>query len=147
MDNFLSARDLIIQRLREQSVVTDAKKIRPATSAAWVTKNQLDQSVSVIFFDDVPDTTPGGQALRGSMQTSEQYWLLIISAKNVSDAGSAAQLDAGVIFMRVLRALQGHKLSPEHAELHRQKSPYRATDDNGFVHMPLLFSTRLITTV
>lgn len=145
MDNFLTASTLIVQRLRDEQVA-GTNKIRPAPSSAWVTKNAIDGSVNVIFFDDVPDLTPGGQSQRGKVQSSEQFWLIIVSAKNVADAGNAARQDAGIILLHTLVALQGHRLSPDHSELHRQKSPYRATDDNGFVHLPALFSTKVITT-
>jgi hypothetical protein len=145
VDNFLAASGLIVQRLRDESVAA-ANKIRPAPSAAWVTKNALDGSVNVIFFDDVPDLGQGGQSQRGKIQSSEQFWLVVVSAKNVADAGNAARQDAGIILLHTLIALQGHRLSPEHSELHRQKTPYRATDDNGFAHLPVLFSTKIITT-
>jgi len=145
LGNFLSASGLIIQRLVDEQVAA-ANKIRPAPSPAWVTKNALDGSVNVIFFDDVPDLTPGGQSQRGKVQSSEQFWLIIVSAKNVADAGNAARQDAGLILLNALVALQGFLLSPDHSELHRQKAPYRATDDNGFAHLPALFSTKVITT-
>jgi hypothetical protein len=144
MDNLLSASGLIIQRLIAASVA-EAVKIRPAPSAAHVAKHPLDGGVSVVFFDDVPEVAAGGQSQRGKSQASQQFWLIIVSARNVADAGNSARQDAGVTAMQALVALQGCKLSPEHGELHRQKSPYRATDDNGFVHLPMLFSTRIIT--
>lgn len=145
MNSFLSASALIVQRLLNEQVA-DAKKIRPAPSAAWVVQNALDASVNVIFFDDIPEEGPGGQSQRGKVQSSQQFWLIIVSAKNVADAGSRAGQDAGVIFLHTLVALQGYRLSPEHSELQRKKSPYRAIYDNGFAHLPALFSTQIITT-
>lgn len=145
MNSFLSASGLIIKRLVDEQVV-DAKKIRPAPSAAWVIANGLDASVNVVFYDDIPDENTGGQSQRGKVQSSQQLWLVIVSAKNVADAGSKASLDAGVIFLHTLIALQGYKLSPEHGELHRKRLPYRAVYDNGFAHLPALFATKIITT-
>jgi len=145
MHSFLSASGLIIQRLIEQQVA-DAKKIRPAPSAAWVVANALDGSVNVVFFDDVPDEGQGGQSQRGKVQISQQSWLLIVSAKNVADAGSKAGQDAGVILLQTLVSLQGYRLSPEHGELQRKKTQYRAIYDNGFAHLPALFSTQVIIT-
>ena len=144
MDSFLSASGLLIKRLRSQQV-TDNNKIRPAPSAAWAIKNALDGAVNVVFFDDIPDESQGGQRARGKVQTSRQLWLIIVSAKNVADAGTAASLDAGIIMLRTLVALQGHQLSPEHQELQRKKSPYRAVYENGFAHLPALLSTQIIT--
>lgn len=144
MDSFLSASGLLIERLHNQKV-TDAGKIRPAPSAAWAVKNALDGAVNVIFFDDIPDEGQGGQRAHGKLQTSQQLWLILVSSKNVSDAGTAASMDAGIILLRTLVALQGYQLSPNHQAMHRKKSPYRATYENGFAHLPVMFSTQVIT--
>lgn len=144
MDSFLSASGLLIDRLRSQQV-TDSHKIRPVPSAGWAVKNPLDGSVNVAFFDDIPDESQGGQRAHGRVQNSVQLWLIIVSSKNVSDAGAAASVDAGIIMLRALVALQGHQLSPAHQELHRKKSPYRAVYENGFAHLPVLLSTQVIT--
>ena len=143
--NYLDASGLIIQRLVSQRVA-DANKIRAAPSDRWVVANQLDASVAVIFYDDVPDVSPGGQVMRGKTKASEQFWQVVVSARNVADSGNAARQDAGVMLLQILTALQGWQPSSRHGALHRQKSPFRATDSNGFVHLPLLFSTHIITT-
>lgn len=145
VDNFLSAGALITQRLIDAGVAP-SNKVRRAQSASWVAANQLDGSVSVIFFDDQPDISAGGNARRGKTQASDQFWQIIVSSRNVADAGNAARQDAGVIVLQTLIALQGWIPSTKHGELYRQKSPVRATDNNGFVHMPLMFSTKVITT-
>jgi hypothetical protein len=145
MDSFLAASGLLIERLRDQRV-TDNSKIRPAPSAGWAVKNALDGAVNVIFFDDIPEEGQSAQTMRGKFQNSQQLWLIIVSSKNVSDAGAAASIDAGIILLRTLVALQGYRLSPGHGELQRKKSPYRAVYENGFAHLPVLFSTQIITT-
>ena len=142
MLSFLSASGLLIQRLVDQKVA-DAIKIRPAPSAAWVVANALDASINVIFLDDTPDED---SSQRGKVQVSQQFWLVIVSAKNVANAGTQAGQDAGVILLNTLVALQGYRLSKEHGELQRKKSPYRAIYDNGFAHLPVLFSTQILTT-
>jgi hypothetical protein len=144
MDSFLSASGLLIERLRNQRV-TDNNKIRPAPSAGWAVKNALDGAVNVVFFDDIPDESQGGQRAHGRVQNSQQLWLIIVSSKNVSDAGAAASVDAGIIMLRTLVALQGYQLSTNHQALHRKKSPYRAVYENGFAHLPVLLSTQIIT--
>ncbi len=145
MLSYLSASGLIMQRLVDEQVADD-KKVRPAPSAAWAIANALDASVNVIFYDDLPDESTGGSSQRGKVQSSQQLWLVIVSARNVADAGVRSSLDAGIIFLNTLVALQGYRLSAEHGELQRKRLPYRAIYDNGFAHLPALFSTKVITT-
>lgn len=147
MENFLSAGDLIIAKLQTILTSVPERNIRPAPSIDWAIANKLDNSISVIFFDDVPETGAAGEARRGKSQLSKQFWLLLIAKRNVADAaGSAARTDAGPIMAATLKALQGWPPSSEHGPLYRERSPYRATDRDGFVFIPLLFSTRITTT-
>ena len=146
MDNQLSASALLIKRLQEKTDVPK-RNIRQAPSIDWAIDNKIDNSISIIFFDDVPDTSPRGSMGKGRGQLSKQYWMLLIAQRNVSDAtGSAARTEAGEVFSQVLTFLQGWPPSKEHGELHREKSPFRATDKDGYVFIPLLFSTRITTT-
>ncbi|MCF7964213.1 MAG: hypothetical protein K9L79_01600 [Methylobacter tundripaludum] len=146
MDNFLSASALFEAYLQQQLPDVPERNIRAAVSLEWAVKNPLSPSVNIIFFDDVPDTGAGGTSMQGKVQSSLQYWLVLLSIRNVSDAGTAAQHDVGVLIISLLSALQGHRLSTQHQPLHRQKCPYRRTDKDGFAHFPFLFSTKIITT-
>lgn len=142
MSRYLSAADLIVAKLNSQLRLPTAN-IRHAVSLDWAVKNALSPSVSVIFFDDVPLATPSSR--HGNRQVSDQYWLLLITVRNVSDVGIQAIQEAGVLVEAVLNTLQGVELSLHHQPLVRQKCPYRKTDQNGFVFFPLMFSTWIVT--
>ncbi|MGZ8238584.1 MAG: phage tail terminator protein [Methylobacter sp.] len=146
MDNFLSASALLVAYAQQQITTVPEKNIRAAVNLEWAVNNALSPSVNIIFFDDVPVTDAGGTSMQGKVQASLQYWLVLVSIRNVADAGTAAQVDAGELIVSVLQALQGYPLSPQHQPLHRQKCPFRRTDKNGFAHFPFMFSTRIITT-
>lgn len=65
MDNFLAASALMVAYLRQQITTVPENNIRAAVSLEWAVKNALSPSVNVIFFDDVPDTGPGGSCGKG----------------------------------------------------------------------------------
>ena len=145
MKNHLSAASLLINRLQEKTD-TPTRNIKQAPSAKWVVEHPLHDSIYVIFFDDVPDTSAGGARAKGRGQHSKQYWEILITMRNVSDAtGSAARADAGEVFSQILEFLQGWAPSEDHQPLHREKHAVRATDRDGYVFIPLLFSTRITT--
>lgn len=146
MDNFLSAAALMSTYLQQHITTVPPNNIRAAASLEWVVKNPLSPAVSIIFFDDVPETGPGGSTQQGKTQASLQFWLILLSMRNVSDAGPAAQRDVGELIIALLTALQGCRLSEQHQPLHRQKCPFRKTDKDGFAHFPFLFATKIITT-
>jgi hypothetical protein len=141
--NYFDLGGLIVDYLKTPSALPDVSaNIRASASLEWVIKNPLHNSVNVVFFDDVP----GAEARRGASQISDQYWLIVVTCRNVSDPGVAVLADAGVLFGGVLRALQGWRPSPQHGELYRRKCLYRKTDRDGYGHIPALFSTRVFTT-
>lgn len=145
MDNFLSASGLMVTYLQQQITTVPSLNIRPAVSIEWAIKNALSPAINVIFVDDQPDTAEGGSRGRGKVQVSTQYWLILLSLRNVADAGTAAQVDAGELITQVLIALQGYELSDQHQPLYRQRCPFRKTDAAGFAHIPFMFSTKIIT--
>jgi hypothetical protein len=140
MSQFLAARNLIIACLASQLTC----KVRLAIDLDFVIKNALSPSVSVIFFDDVPDENPNAQFMQGKQQASHQFWLVVVSVRNVADIGNASLEEVGVIADTVLTALQGAKLSDQHTPLRRVKSPYRQTSIDGYTHLPLMFTTKII---
>jgi hypothetical protein len=146
MDNFLSASPLLVSHLQQQITTVPTVNIRPAVSIEWAVKNPLAPSVNIIWIEDQPDTGPGGVSMQGKSQLSMQFWLVLLSMRNVADAGTAAQSDVGELIISVLKALQGHRLSPDHQPLHRQKCVFRKTDKDGIAHIPFMFSTQIITT-
>jgi hypothetical protein len=142
--SYLAASHLLAQHLRENLIIP-AVNVREAVSLEWVIDKALSPSVNIIFFDDVPCSKEGGNPSNGHKQFSDQYWLIVITVRNVTDAGVAALQDSAVLIETTLKALQGHVLSEKHRLLIRQKCPYRKTDRSGYVHFPLLFSTRILT--
>ena len=144
MSQFLAASGLMIARLQSQLLPLQAYKVRAAHDLDFVIKNALSSSVNVIFFDDVPDETPAANFHHSVQQASNQFWLVIISAKNVSDVGNASLEDVGLMADSVLKALQGWRLSEQHTELVRAKCPFRKTTVDGFSHLPFMFSCKIV---
>jgi hypothetical protein len=148
MSSYLAASGLIIQRLKD--IITDVPplNIRAAITAEWAIKNALSPSLNVIFFDVTPVITPDskGVAQHGKVQLAQQFWVVMLSVRNVADAGNAAQLDAGVLIFDVLKALLGWRPSKDYEWLHWQHSPWRKTERDGFIHYPLMFSTQTTVT-
>jgi hypothetical protein len=144
IENFFSAGALIVKRLQDTVQSVPNLNIRLAPNQEWAIANALDQSIHVIFFDDQPDTSKNGSGFKGSPQISTQYWLVVVSLKNVSNVGSAARHDVGGLLVAALKTLQGFKLSPDHTPLTRQRSPFRNPDKGGYVHIPLMFTTSII---
>jgi hypothetical protein len=144
IENFFDAGALIVQRLQDKVQDVPALNIRLAPNQEWAIANALDKSIAVIFFDDQPNESKNGSGFKGSPQISTQYWLIVVSLKNVSNAGSAARHDVGGLIVTVLKALQAYRLSSDHTELKRARSPFRNPDKGGFVHIPLMFTTTII---
>lgn len=144
MSQFLAAQALIIARLETALTAVQGCKVRPAVDLAYVTENALHLSVSVIFFDDVAEESPVNQFNGYQNQASTQFYLAVISMRNVADIGNQSLLDVGVLADRVLTALQGVALSEQHTPLQRVKCPYRKTSLDGFTHLPFMFTTKII---
>jgi hypothetical protein len=140
MSKFLSAQALMIALLQTKLTC----KVRPAIDLDFVVKNALTPSVSVIFFDDVPDEKTTAQFNHGQQQSSHQFWLVVVSVRNVADVGNSALQDVGSLADTVLTTLQGETLSESHTYLQRVKSPYRQTTLDGYTHLPLMFSTNIV---
>lgn len=150
--DYFMAGDLMVARLRDQLPVP-ANQIRLAGSMDWVMRNPVSSSVNVVFLDDIVVEDKGNQ-YRGRVQLSDQVWLVIVSVRNVAaNAGVGALVTADPIIMATLKALQGFKLSGDYGELHRHRCPFRRTDmqlkqngkavEDGFTHIPFMFSTRI----
>ncbi len=141
--NYLIGGDLMATRLQEKIPTLPAINIRHAMSLEWVIKNPLHKSINIIFFDDVPDESATGRAQLNRTQASEQLWLVLVSLRNVANQGESALQESSALVGQVLNWLQGVVLSRDHEQLARKKCPYRKTDRDGFVHYPMLFSTRI----
>ena len=120
-----------------------SRNIREAPTLEWAAENVIDPSIAVIFFDDQPDAGKGGNWVGINNQTSNQLWLVVASVKNVSTANAAAKQSVGSLSVEILHALNDFQLSPDHAELIRVRCPFRHTENNGYAHIPFLFSTTI----
>lgn len=146
MSNYLAASALLEARLNVQMPGFPPANIRPAPSLDWAIRNQLAPSVNVIFFDDVPIETVTGSSRSAHSQASDQFWLLLVTGSSVEGVGNSAIDESGSLAGDVIAALLGCELSSQHGPLHRRKCPYRKTDRDGYSHVPLLFSTRIVLT-
>ncbi|MDD5272898.1 MAG: hypothetical protein PHU14_09290 [Methylovulum sp.] len=146
MADYLSAGQLIVARLRDQLTEVPTPNIRVALSLDWLVKNALHPSIGVVYHDDKVDTGPGGENKNGKSQVVWQIWLVLVSVRNVADAGGAAQAEAGQILAHVISVLQGYEIRKELNPLSRVPNIYRKSENNGFVHFPLMFATKVITT-
>lgn len=144
IENFFSAGELIVAQLKAKLNPPANLPIRVAPNQEWAINNVVDQAISVIFFDDQPKMSEHGSAGRGKKQISSQFWLVVVSQKNVQNVGVAARLEVGTVVVDVLSALQGHTLSPDHTPLKRERSQFRNPDKGAYVHIPLMFSTTII---
>ena len=143
--NFFSAGELIVEQLKAKLNPAANLPIRVAPNQEWAINNVVDQAISVIFFDDQPNAGNHGSAGRGKQQISTQFWLVVVSQKNVQNVGVAARFEVGTAVVNVLSALQGCKLSADHAHLKRERSQFRNPDKGAYVHIPLMFSTTIIS--
>lgn len=145
MSVFSSASALIIAALQAK-LLPETIRIYPADDLDYVIKNAMSPAISVIFFDDVAveGSVNNFRHLGKQEQASNQYWLVIISVRNVQDVGNTALQQIGDVVDTVLTTLQGHVLSEVHTPLNRVKSPYRKTTKNGFTHLPFMFSTKIV---
>jgi len=146
MANYLDAGRLIVERLRDQVTEVPGANIRTALSLDWLLKNALHPSIGVVYHDDKVDKGTGGENKNSKSQVVWQIWLILVSIRNVADAGEAAQVEAGQILERVISVLQGYEIRKELNPLARVPNVYRKSETNGFVHFPLMFATKVITT-
>jgi hypothetical protein len=142
--NFFGAGDLIVEHLKIKLNPPANFPIRVAPNQEWAVNNVVDQAISIIFFDDQPNTANHGSAGRSKSQSSTQFWLIVVSQKNVQNAGVAARLEIGTVVVDILKALQGYELSPDYRPLKRERSQFRNPDKGAYVHIPLMFSTSII---
>lgn len=144
MDNLLSAEALITARLISQvpellDSVFSAADLEGVTSAG-----QKTPAAHVFYFGDRIVEGPGGRSSQGDMQCVDQVWYVVLAVRNVKTqaTGVDARLEAGVLMKKVLKALQGFQLSPEHSPLKRVAGAppgFKA----GFLYLPLCFITRI----
>lgn len=139
IENFFSTGDLIVAYLKAKLNLPANFPIRVAPNQEWAINNVVDQAISVIFFDDQPK-----DGLAGKKQMSTQFWLVVVSQKNVQNVGVSARQDMGQLIVTMLQTLQGHSLSQNHTPLKRGRSQFRSPDKGAYVHVPFVFTTEII---
>jgi hypothetical protein len=142
MDNYLSAEQLIVDRLKAE-VVGLAGVFSAADLDGVVDRQQIVPAAHVLYDGDrIADGA--GRSSTGEKQKVEQLWYVVLAVRNARTAstGEAARADAGVLLLRILKALQGWRLSPEHDPMKRINgvNPGHAS---GFLYIPIRFSTTI----
>lgn len=144
-DNFFAFEQLLVTRLQAQLAdISPRVKIITSADLAGITEaQQVTPAVQVIYRGyRVQDVRTDGRAAR-----FEQTWLTVVATRNVASlrSGDAARLDAGVIALRVLKALMGHTLPGSSRPLRPVDAP-EAAYSAGFMYLPLAFAAELAIT-
>lgn len=143
LDNLLALEPLLVARLAERLADLSPKvHVLSAVDLAAVTEaTQVTPAVHVIYH--------GHRVLEsrsdGSSSRVAQTWLAVVATRNVRalNTGEAARADAGVIALRVCRALMGHKPAPASKPLSLVNGP-GAGFGAGFQYLPLAFEAELV---
>jgi hypothetical protein len=136
MENYLSAEQLIIDRLEAQ---IDGVHVLSAADLSGVDETrQVTPAVHVIYNGD----DLGDRAGDGADQIVRQRWLTVVATRNVRNIsdGKAAREDAGKIVLEVLDALAGWQPDGEHGNLVRIAGPSPAYR-TGYLYIPLAWHT------
>jgi hypothetical protein len=149
LDNYLVAEELIIRRLKFE-LGPDIYVFSAADLATVKESMQFLPAVHVFYGGDivsnVGEPTPG-RSWRRDSQIADQQWYVAVVTKSARDNRqvTAGRVEAGVICMKVIGALQGFSLSSAHEPLKRVngQSPFFKA---GFAVIPLLFTTRMTIT-
>ena len=136
----MSDYDLILAKLRADLELPDTS-IRAAINEEWAVKNALAPSVNVIYFDDVPTDGDKGRPTPRS-QYHDRWWLIIVTTRNVADAGIKAVAESEQHRDAVLKSLLGCDLRGDRLYMRQEKSGRRYTVRGEYVHNPLMFSHR-----
>ena len=148
MSRLLAASELIVEHLRAKLTTVPVANIRAAIDFQWVITNPISPSIAVIFYDDVPVSS----SRDGTSITSDQYWLVLVTVRNVRDIGISCLQNTGEIGESMLIALQGFVPSKLHSPLIRTRCPYRKTTryeldkkNDGYIHLPFMFTCKIVT--
>jgi len=142
LDDYLAAGDLIEQDLR-----SSIEKVTVGTAADLEQIETLAQrgpGLFVVFDTFVP--IQEGDNLGIEVET-EQTWLVVVAVRNVSDVrtGKGARQECGRLVMKVMRRLQGRLIDKSLTRL-RLARPPRAVYLNGFMYVPVAFTTKVKVT-
>jgi hypothetical protein len=138
MDNYLSAEQLIIDRLEAQ---IDGVHVLSAADLSGVDeRSQVTPAVHVVYDGD----DLGDRAGDGAAQIVRQRWLTVVATRNVRAIGSgkAAREDAGTVILQALAALAGWQPSEEHGQMVRIPGPRPAYRD-GYLYVPITWHTAI----
>ena len=141
MTDFLSAEQLIIDRLNDQLSIT---VLSSSDIAGVKEKEQITPAIHVLFGGHRPVKS----ARKALDITYQQTWIVVVAVRNVSriNSGQKAREDAGPIMHDVLSALQGWRPSKSHQPL-KPISSIREGYSNGFLYYPCGFETELTLSI
>lgn len=145
MDNYLSAEQLIVTRLKER-----VPELVGAFSAADLDSvqeaKQTHPAAHVLYYGD-RIVEGSGRSSIGDCQTVDQVWYVILVVKNARTqlTNEAARADAGPLILKILKALQGWQPSPEHSPMKRVNGAAPGFK-SGFAYLPFCFTTRITVT-
>ena len=142
MDNFLSAEPLLIDRLTAE-LGTEAETVGSITDMQEVEEQAQRTPAVYVIFDGY---RPGEAIPSGTAQKLIQQWLVVAAVRNVAAVHTGAEVreDAGALIAKIIPALQGHRLSPDHSLLRMASAP-SAVHRDGFSYIPTAWETTVVT--
>lgn len=144
MENYLSAEELIVNRLKSELPELNGKVFSAADMEGVAESTQVTPAAHVLYFGDrVVDGN--GRSSTGEVQCVDQVWYVVLAVRNARTqlTGQAARADAGLLIKKLLKALQGWQPTVEHGPMKRVNGAapgFKA----GFGYLPFCFTTRII---
>ncbi|MDR3154169.1 MAG: hypothetical protein LBW85_07875 [Deltaproteobacteria bacterium] len=137
MDNYLFAESAIAGRLAK-ALEPDKVPVECIGSTDDIAASRHRYPCVYVLYagDEVSETSAG----RGEASRADQFWVASVCSANAGTlaSGAAAREEAGKIFMKVLKALQGFEIASGRA-LTRVSCPLPVTYENGHMFMAAQF--------
>lgn len=137
--NFLCLEDELIEHLK--TCVPELVSVDTVASMDEIETTALQTpSVAVAFYGGAVV----GEAPSGAPQRFEQYWALVVIAREKNDkTGRRAREALGPVATKVLRAARSFPV-PEGFEAFQLTGPIRPVHKAGLTHIPLVFRTAFV---
>jgi len=139
-DDFLSAGTPIAERIKARC--GEIPHVMNAADLDGVLESKQPTPAAHVIYDRyrVVETQAEGERAR-----LQQTWVVVLVERNVAQHDQASQQRAaiGPLAIAALRALQGWAPSAEHSRLIPTSAPYQTAYNNGFIYVPLAFTTEV----
>ncbi len=137
-DDFLSAGPAIEQRIRDQ--VPGLRMVLSAADLEGVQESKQTTPAAHVLFADY---TVAEEQAAGERARIRQTWIAVVVERNVRQSNQAAAQRAtiGPRVLEVMRALMGWPPTAEHSALVPTDSPFQTAYSNGFIYVPVAFTT------